>query len=44
MFPLSMNYSGYYMFPEWKVPPPIPSILSQWPTIAFPPDLWYTGW
>ena len=40
IFPLSMTYSGYYMFPEWKVPPTVPSILSQWPIYDLPPNLW----
>jgi hypothetical protein len=44
IFPLSMTYSGYYMFPDWMVPLPVPSTLSQWPTFGLPPNLWSTGW
>ncbi|MGA1842543.1 MAG: hypothetical protein ACMUIU_18165 [bacterium] len=41
IFPLSMTYNDYYMFPNWKVPPTtIPYTLSLWPTFALPPDLW----
>lgn len=44
LFPLSMTYSGYYMFPDWKVPPVVPPVLAQWPIFAMPPDLWSIGW
>ena len=44
IFPFNLNSSGYYLFPEWKVPEPVPSLLSQWPTFALPPNLWSIGW
>ena len=43
IFPLNLTYSGFYLFPEWKIPPPVPSVLSQWPTYTGPPNLFYTA-
>lgn len=41
MFPLNMTYGGYYNFPQWKVPEPVPSIMAQWPIYAMPANLWF---
>lgn len=43
MFPLNLTYSGYYLFPEWKVPPLVPPILAQWPAYAPPPNVLFSG-
>ena len=43
IFPFNLTSSGYYLFPEWKIPPAVPSSLAQWPPYAVPPNLWFPG-
>jgi len=44
IFPFNVTYAPYYLFPEWQIPPVVPSTLAQFPPYAVPPNLWFTGW